>query len=110
ERARARRPVRNDPRRRSRLSRDSAGALLRARAVRRAPERRGARHRAGRGATRAALRDHRPDCEAGVTTIRPEVQSLPRYKPAVKGKKQLVGPDGKRIARLNANEGPWPPF
>ena len=43
-------------------------------------------------------------------TIRPEVHSLPRYKPAVKGKKQLVGPDGKRIARLNANEGPWPPF
>jgi len=43
-------------------------------------------------------------------TIRPEILSLPRYKPAVKGKKQLVGPDGKRIARLNANEGPWPPF
>lgn len=42
--------------------------------------------------------------------IRPEVQSLPRYKPQVKGKKSLVGPDGKRIARLNANEGPWPPF
>ena len=45
-----------------------------------------------------------------MTTIKPEVQSLPRYKPAVKGKKQLVGPDGKSIARLNANEGPWPPF
>jgi histidinol-phosphate aminotransferase len=43
-------------------------------------------------------------------TIRPEVASLPRYKPAVKGKKQTVGPDGKRLARLNANEGPWPPF
>ena len=43
-------------------------------------------------------------------TIRPEIASLPRYKPLVKGKKQLVGPDGKRIARLNANEGPWPPF
>src|SRR5262245_55844901 len=42
--------------------------------------------------------------------IRPEVQSLPRYKPAIKGKKATVGPDGKRIARLNANEGPWPPF
>ena len=42
--------------------------------------------------------------------IRPEIQSLPRYKPGVKGKKTLVGPDGKRIARLNANEGPWPPF
>jgi len=45
-----------------------------------------------------------------VTTIRPEVQSLPRYKPAVKGKKQLVAADGKAIARLNANEGAWPPF
>ena len=45
-----------------------------------------------------------------MSVIRPEVQSLPRYKPVVKGKKQLVGADGKRIARLNANEGPWPPF
>ena len=42
--------------------------------------------------------------------IRPEILSLPRYKPAIKGKKKTVGSDGKPIARLNANEGPWPPF
>ena len=42
--------------------------------------------------------------------IRPEILSLPRYKPAIKGKKKTVGSDGKPIARMNANEGPWPPF
>ena len=43
-------------------------------------------------------------------TIRPEIASLPRYKPVLKSKKLLVTADGTRIARLNANEGPWPPF
>lgn len=42
--------------------------------------------------------------------IRPEVASLPRYKPGIKGKRTLVRPDGTPLARLNANEGPWPPF
>jgi histidinol-phosphate aminotransferase len=42
--------------------------------------------------------------------IRPEIQTLPRYKPLIKAKRQTVGPDGQRLARLNANEGPWPPF
>jgi histidinol-phosphate aminotransferase len=43
-------------------------------------------------------------------TIRPEIQSLPGYKPGVKAKRATVGPDGKPLARLNANEGPYPPF
>jgi histidinol-phosphate aminotransferase len=42
--------------------------------------------------------------------IRNEVLTLPRYKPGVKSKRSFVGPDGQRIAKLNSNEGPWPPF
>jgi histidinol-phosphate aminotransferase len=42
--------------------------------------------------------------------IRPEIENLPRYKPIIKAKKETVGPDGRPLARLNANEGPWPPF
>lgn len=42
--------------------------------------------------------------------IRNAVLTLPRYKPGIKAKRNLIGPDGRPIARLNANEGPWPPF
>jgi histidinol-phosphate aminotransferase len=42
--------------------------------------------------------------------IRNAIQTLPRYKPGIKAKRNLIGPDGKPIARLNANEGPWQPF
>jgi histidinol-phosphate aminotransferase len=42
--------------------------------------------------------------------LRPEIDRLPRYKPIIKARKETVGPDGRPLARLNANEGPWPPF
>jgi histidinol-phosphate aminotransferase len=42
--------------------------------------------------------------------IRPEIENLPRYKPLIQAKKQTLGPDGRPLARMNANEGPWPPF
>jgi histidinol-phosphate aminotransferase len=42
--------------------------------------------------------------------IRAAIENLPRYKPGVKAKREMVTPDGRPIARMNANEGPWPPF
>jgi histidinol-phosphate aminotransferase len=42
--------------------------------------------------------------------VRPEIGTLPRYKPLIKARTDVVGPDGQPIARLHANEGPWPPF
>ena len=42
--------------------------------------------------------------------VRQAIQTLPRYKPGVVAKRKLIAPDGRPMARLNANEGPWQPF
>src|SRR3989442_1449803 len=42
--------------------------------------------------------------------VRPEIHSLPAYKPAERREQALRQSGTRVVARLDSNEGPWPPF